>query len=226
MLSGNTVSQFIPFLLAPILARLFSPVEFAVLANFMALTGVIGIIATGRLELAIPLPERHERAQDLAYTGTVITLVLGLASCVFAFFPDQIGNWYQDELLADYLWLVPPAVISIGLLGLINNWNLRHHKFRILSAGKITQSIVNNLGAALLGYIGWGVEGLIMAWLVSQFANILILSVGVKRRIIRRDFGIDTLTSTISVFRDFTLINSLHAFTDVFVSQFLLYWII
>jgi O-antigen/teichoic acid export membrane protein len=226
MLSGNTVSQFIPFLLAPILARLFSPVEFAVLANFMALTGVIGIIATGRLELAIPLPERHERAQDLAYTGTVITLVLGLASCVFAFFPDQIGNWYQDELLADYLWLVPPAVISIGLLGLINNWNLRHHKFRILSAGKITQSIVNNLGAALLGYIGWGVEGLIMAWLVSQFANILILSVGVNRRINRRDFGIDTLTSTISEFRDFPLINSLHAFTDVFVTQFLLYWII
>jgi O-antigen/teichoic acid export membrane protein len=48
----------------------------------------------------------------------------------------------------------------------------------------------------------------------------------VNRRINRRDFGIDTLTSTISEFRDFPLINSLHAFTDVFVTQFLLYWII
>lgn len=226
MLSGNTVSQFIPFLLAPLLARLFTPVEFAVLANFMAITGVIGIIATGRLELAIPLPDRHERAQDLAYTGAVITLLLGLISCLLAFFPDQIGNWYKDEVLADYLWLVPPSVISIGLLGLLNNWILRHHKFRILSIGKITQSLFNNIGAALLGYIGWGVKGLLLAWLLSQFVNIIVLSFGVNRRVNRRDFGMDTLTSTLSEFRDFPLINSLHAFTDVFVTQFLLYWII
>jgi O-antigen/teichoic acid export membrane protein len=39
MLSGNTLSQLIPFIIAPILSRIFSPEEFAVLANFMAIVG-------------------------------------------------------------------------------------------------------------------------------------------------------------------------------------------
>ena len=63
MLSGNTISQIIPFILAPILARLFSPEEFAVLANFMAIVGVLGIISTGRLEMAIAIPKDHKKAQ-------------------------------------------------------------------------------------------------------------------------------------------------------------------
>jgi O-antigen/teichoic acid export membrane protein len=46
MLSGNTVSQVIPFFIAPILSRTFSREEFAVLANFMAIVGVIGIVST------------------------------------------------------------------------------------------------------------------------------------------------------------------------------------
>ena len=65
MLSGNTLSQLIPFIIAPILSRIFSPEEFAVLANFMAIVGVIGIISTGRLEHAVPIPQDHKKAQEI-----------------------------------------------------------------------------------------------------------------------------------------------------------------
>ena len=226
MLSGNTVSQFIPFLLAPVLARLFTPVDFAVLANFMAIVGVIGIVATGRLELAIPLPEKHERAQDLAFTGSAITFVLGVLSLLLPVFSGPIGRWYHDEVLPGYLWMVPIGVISVGLLGLANNWSLRHQRFRTISTGKISQSLINNLLAAGLGFLGWGVKGLIVSWMLSQFVNILVLSSGIKKNVNRPDFGLSTMKSTLSEFRDFPMINSLHAFTDIFVTQFLLFWLI
>lgn len=226
MLSGNMASQLIPFLLAPVLARIYSPEAFGVLANFMAIVGVIGIIATARLELAIPLPDRHERAQDIAFTGAFATLLIGFLSLALPFFSEQVGHFYKDSQLADQLWMAPVAIVSIGILGLSNNWSLRQSRFRSISVGKVVQSLANNGLAAVLGYIGWGIEGLITGWLISQFLNILVLLAGVDRKINRNDFGMSTVKSTVDEYRDFPLINSLHAFTDLFVSQFLLFWII
>jgi O-antigen/teichoic acid export membrane protein len=37
LFSGNVISQSIPFFLAPILARIYSPEQFAVAANYMAI---------------------------------------------------------------------------------------------------------------------------------------------------------------------------------------------
>ncbi len=226
MLSGNTISQIIPFILAPILTRLFSPEEFAVLANFMAIVGVIGIISTGRLEMAIAIPKDHKKAQEIVFTGFIITLFLGLISILIPLFAYQIGEMYNDKKLPIFLWLVPFSVISYGLLGLCSNWNLRQERFQQLSIGKISQSIINNCLAALLGYIAWGVYGLVIAWLLSQYVNIIILLIGVNRKVKYRDFGISTLKATLKEYKDFPLINSLHAFSDLFISQFLLYWII
>jgi O-antigen/teichoic acid export membrane protein len=226
MLSGNTLSQMIPFLIAPVLARIFSPVDFAVVANFMAIVGVIGIVATGRLELAIPLPKDHLKAQEIVFTGLMITLVLGGLSVFIPLFSKQVGALYKDQILPEFLWLVPLSVISYGLLGSANNWSLRHEKFKSISIGKIGQSLVNNGLAAILGYIGWGINGLIIAWLISQYINILILLIGVKSKVNRKDFGIITIKSTLKEYKDFPLINSLHAFTDIFVTQFLLFWLI
>lgn len=226
MLSGNTFSQLIPFIIAPIIARLFTTEEFAVLANFMAIVGVLGIVATGRLELAIALPKDKKEAQQIAFTGFLITLLLGFLSILLPVFAYQIGELYHDQLLSSYLWLVPLSVISYGLLGLTNNWNLRHERFHAISIGKISQSIINNGLAALLGYIGWGVDGLIIAWLISQYINIFVLLFGVSRSFNRKDFSLLTIKSTLKEYKDFPMINSLHAFSDIFFSQFLLYWII
>jgi O-antigen/teichoic acid export membrane protein len=226
MLSGNTLSQLIPFLIAPILARVFSPEEFAVLANFLAIVGVIGIVSTGRLELAIPIPVEHHKAKEIAFTGFAITVLLGILSVLIPVFAYQIGEMYNDKQLPNYLWLVPLSVISFGLLGITNNWNLRHERFHLISIGKITQSLVNNGLATVLGYIGWGINGLIFAWLLSQYLNIFVLLIGVNKKVNYNDFSVITVKTTLKEYKDFPLINSLHAFTDIFITQFLLYWLI
>lgn len=226
MLSGNTVSQLIPFIIAPILSRTFSKEEFAVVANFMAIVSVIGVVSTGRLELAIPLPDEKKRAQGIVFTGFMFTITLGLLSILLPIFSFQIGKLYNDHQLPHYLSLVPLAVISFGLLGLVNNWNLRNERFHLLSVGKISQSIINNGLAALLGYIGWGIDGLIIAWLIAQYATIIVLLIGVNPRVKKTDFSILTIKSTLREYKDFPLINSLHAFSDIFFSQFLLFWLI
>lgn len=226
MLSGNTLSQLVPFIVAPILSRIFTPVEFAVVANFMAIVGVFGIVATGRLELAVPLPKEKKSAQEIVFTGLIITFFITVISLIIPLLSDNIAHWYNDDQLSNYLWLVPLAVMSYGFLGLATNWNLREQRFGSVSVGKIVQSLVNNVLAAVLGYYGWGINGLIISWLLSQYINVFVLVVTVEKKIPKNNFSLLTLKSTLKEYKDFPMINSLHAFTDIFVTQFLLFWII
>lgn len=226
LLSGNTFSQAIPFLMAPILLHIFSPEEFAIYNNYLAIGSMVGIVAAGRLELAIPISKEKKGAQDVAFTGFVLTIALSLVSFLFPLFSDQIASMYKAPALGPFLISIPLAVMSYGLLGLANNWVLRHKKYHALSLGKVTQSILNSGLAALLGYMGWGTTGLIIGWISSQFASIVVLAIFMSLKIKWKDYSVVTIKSTLKEYKDFPRINSLHAFTDIFATQFLLFWII
>lgn len=226
ILSGNTISQLIPFLIAPILGRLFSPDEFAVYANFMAIATMIGIVAAGRLEYAIPIPKTHTGAQNVAATGLLFSVVLTVLSMSVFVLKDTIAHFYKSDALTPFLWMIPLAVFSIGLLGITNFWILRKGKYNILSYGKITQSLLNNGVAALLGFYGWGVYGLIIGWLASQYLGTAFMLLFSNLTFKRKDYNILTVKTTLKEYKDFPLINSLHAFTDIFVTQFLFFWVL
>ena len=65
LFSGNTVAQIIPFILAPFVARLFSPEEIAVQENFLALASLLAIAAAGRYEFAFLIPKEEKPARQL-----------------------------------------------------------------------------------------------------------------------------------------------------------------
>ena len=226
MLSGNVISQLIPFVIAPILTRIYSPEDFAVYANYIAIATMIGIVAAGRLEFAIPIAKNKTSARHIVYSGLVITAVLVALSCIIPIFSDEIAGFYDDPNLSPFLITVPIAILSISLLGLTNNWILRLKKYTLLSIGRVSQSLVNNVLAALLGYIGWGPEGLIYGWLISQFIGVIAMLLFVDRKVDFSTFSVLTVKSTIKEYKDFPLINSLHAFTDIFANQVVMFWII
>lgn len=226
MLSGNALSQLIPFLIAPILLRLISDVEFGIFSNFMAIATMIGIVAAGRLEYAIPVSPSKENAQEIAFTGIILTIVLTVLSVSFPLFSGFFSEMYRSPELGEYLIYIPVAVLSFGLLGISNNWMLRSKSYSIISVGKVSQSLANNGVAAILGYLGWGVTGLIIGWVIGQFINIGILITFINRKVNLNNYNITTIKTTIKEYKDFPLINSLHAFTDIFATQFALFWII
>lgn len=228
LLSGNTISQVIPFLVAPVISRIYSPTEIATFSNFFAIISVLGIIASGRLELAIPIVEKKDKAQDLVFSGLIFTVVITLLSVLIPLFEENVTSFYKDEKLGELLWLVPVSVMSYGLLLIANNWMLRLQRFKVISASKVIQATSNHGISVIMGFAKTGAMGLITGWLVSQFVAITILLSRVNRKITRKkeDFNAALFRSTVSEFKDFPLINSMHAFMDVFATQFLLFWII
>lgn len=228
LLSGNTISQVIPFLVAPIIGRIYSPIEMATFSNFFAIISVLGIIASGRLELAIPIVEKKDKAQDLVFSGLIFTVIVTLLSLLIPLFKEHVISFYNDDNLGNLLWLVPVSVMSYGLLLIVNNWTLRLKQFKTISVSKVIQATSNHGISVLMGFAKTGAIGLITGWLVSQFVAIAILTSKINRKINRKkeDFNTALFKSTVSEFRDFPLINSMHAFMDVFATQFLLFWII
>lgn len=228
LLSGNTVSQLIPFLVAPIISRTYSPTEVATFSNFFAIVSVLGIIASGRLELAIPIVEKKRKAQDLVFSGLIFTVLITILSVLIPVFSSEVGDFYNDDNLKEFLWLIPISVLIFGLLLIANNWILRLKDFKTIAIGKIAQSITNNGLTVALGLLKVGALGMIIGWMASQFVNLSILSRKISRKIVRRktDFKVSLLKDTVIEFKEFPLINSAHAFMDIFATQFLLFWII
>lgn len=226
MLSGNSISQIVPFAVGWIIGKYYAPEELAVFTNVMAIASMLGIIATGRLEIAIPISKEKTDAQKIVYTGLLFTLGVGAVSLLFPLFSDFVGTMYKDDRIKDYLYVVPIGVVLIGLSGIVTNWLLRHKKFMIISISRVGMSIANHGLVALLGFIGWGIEGFVLGWIAALVANIAILMIGVNTKIRFRDYSLKDARQVLRDYRDFPLVNSLHAFTDIFANQFLLFWLI
>ncbi len=226
MLTGNTISQLIPFLVASFLTRIYLPNEFGLFSNVLALSTLFGIVSCGRLELAIPLPKEKNKAQDILFTSLVLTVLVSLISCLIYIFSDSIGDFYNDEDLPNYLFYVPICVLSFGFLGVTNNWILRNKEYKVLSRVKIIQSIINNFGALFLGYIGFGIHGLLFAWLLSQFIPVVYILFKEKIKLEKNRFSKNIVVDILKNYKDFPMINSLHAFTDIFATQVIIFWVI
>lgn len=228
ILSGNTLSQLIPFVIAPFLTRTFTKEEFGINASWLSIVTLIGIISAGRLEMAIPLPKSNKEASRIFASGFTFTLIFTGLSLFLIVFDDEIANWYNDPNLKEYLHLAPLGILSVGLLNVFNNWSLRYRKYRRISVGKVVQSVVNNAGALFLGYLAFGTWGLLIAWVISQGLNILILiEKGDLKYLFRRNnFKKPAFKSIVYKYRDFPMVNSLHAFTDILATQFILFYLI
>ena len=226
MLTGNVISQLIPFFVAGFLARIYLPHEFGVFINVMAISSMFGIVSSGRLELAIPLPKETKKAQDILFTALFFTFVVTIISFLVYFFSTSVGRFYNDPSLSDFLFYIPICVLSIGLNGVVNNWLLRGKLYKSISFIRIIQSVINNFGTLILGYFGFGINGLVFGWLLSQFFPVIYIFF--KEKIIweKDRFSFSTIKSVVLEYKDFPLINSLHAFVDIFATQVLLYGII
>jgi len=227
MLSGNTISQAIPFVIAPFISRIFTPQEFAVQANFLAIVGLIGIVSAGRYELAVVLPKEERKAQAIFKLCMRIIPIVSILSFLLFIFKDQISDFYNDLELPKYMIYVAPAILFTGLYNLLFNWNIRHRKFNNVSLSRITQSLFGNLMYLAFGYLAWGLKGLIFGWFVGQILSTVILMIPTVKNW-KKEPNISTkeIKEMAVKHKDFPLINSLHAFTDIFATQFFIFWLI
>ena len=226
LFSGNVISQVIPFILAPFITRIYGPDEMAQFAQFIALVSLLGIVSAGRLEFAILLPVSDNKVEKIIRTAFLITIIVSIGCYVLVLCKSQLKLIYGPSDPSPFISILPVGVFSIGILAILNNIAVRHQRFLNLSIGKILQSLTNSGVAIFLGLQAAGTWGLVIAWVTSQFINITILLKGIswpfKRTRLWKSEALEVLREN----KDFPLINALHAFSDIFFTQLILFWIL
>jgi len=216
--TGGAIAQVIPFLIEPVLTRIYTPEEFALFAQFISFTTLFTIIATARYELAIMLPKTDRKSINVFALSLIISMIVTTVSFIIVLlFRFPIAQFLKNEKLSIFLWLTPIVVLFAGLYQSLNYWSLRNKRFGLISLSRIIQTTINSLGNILLGFIKWGSKGLIVDYMLGQFAAFFAF--------IGKFFITDKRTTKLinkkeikemaSHYADFPKINSLHAFTDI-----------
>lgn len=142
-MTGTAIAQAIPILISPILSRLYSPDDFAVLALFVSISTIIGIVATGRYEMAVMLPkEKRDALNIIALSGLIAVGVSLLTLLLVWLLHDQVVLFFKEPLIGPWLYMIPVVVLFTGLFRTLNYWSTRNKTFKRNAATRISQSTV------------------------------------------------------------------------------------
>jgi len=224
--SGGVVAQIIPFLVEPLLTRIYTPEEFALFAQFISFTTLFTIVATARYELAIMLPNTLRLSVNILALSFIISFITSVVSVVIiAIFGKHIVKFLNNEPLLNYLWLSPFAILFAGMFQALNYWMLRNKRFGMISINRVFQTILNSFGNILLGFMKFKALGLILSFLFAQILSFLLYLF----HFIRKDKRSISLINKVEIkemaiqYSDFPKINSLHAFIDVFQQSIVIF---
>ena len=114
MLTGTLAGQSVSVLLSPVLTRLFAPSEFGYLSVYSALLGILGVMASLGLDLAIPIAGTEiECANLMALCGFALVVTTAMTALLMLIPADLLADLSLGPL-ASYSYLVPIGFACLG----------------------------------------------------------------------------------------------------------------
>lgn len=218
LMTGTTIAQAVPIAISPILTRLYSPEEFGVLALYMSIASLLSVIATGRYEMAIMLPEKEIEAFNIVVLSLSIAVAISFLSLIIVFiFNDQITLLLDSPKISDWLYFIPLSTLLTGAYQSFNYWNNRKKNYKLISTSRILRSGTRGFSNLTFGFGGYTYGGLILGGLIGQFVSTLFLG----KELWKRDKGLiekiskKEILSSAKKYKKFPLINSFHAFINI-----------
>jgi O-antigen/teichoic acid export membrane protein len=181
--SGTAIAQIIPFIIAPLLTRLYLPENFGELGVIMAVIGVFSIVATLQYESAIMLPEDDIDGFNLLALSFVLSFFIGIISWVIiVLFSEEIGVLFGLSSLGTWSSLVPVFVMLTGFYRSMNIWSSRKKMYKELAFRNVGQSLVQGLSKLGFGIRNYLSVGLVLGTLMGQLTSTSVLAIQVYRK--------------------------------------------
>lgn len=176
--TATALGQLITFLASPILTRLYSTEDFSQYAVFYSLALTLSVIATLRLEYALPKSESPVVASKIAgFAVDTIWKATSIIAVIVAITYFALGG------ISFYFAIVPLGVIVIAIPQVYNFLSTRLELYQLNSTFKLVNAVLVNGISILLGWLAFGPYGLGVGFLAGQLLSYLFLRFGVKRKI-------------------------------------------
>ena len=220
LLSGNVIGQLIPILASVLLTRLYSPNDFAVLAYFLTITGIISVIAGGRYEVAIMLPKENVKANALYVISIIFTSIFTLLITIFCLlFGEKFALIFNAKELIQFIYLIPISIFLIGVYQAANFYSNRLSKYKLMSGTLVSRSVFTSSTNIIIGWMKNLPGGLIIGTLVGQFVAAVLLTFGCFKEILKEFPSKDDLLLSMREYKDFPLKNGVSIFFNLLANQ-------
>lgn len=177
LMTGTAFAQALPIAVSPILTRLYTPADFGVFAMYMAIASILGVLVTGRYELAIMIPKQDRDAIHIAALSAGLSVVIsGLLLVVVIAFNQPIAQLLGSPELSAWLYWVPASTLLSGVYQSLNYWSNRKSQYKRLAISRTAQSGSASLAQLGAGYAGTGASGLVGGQLAGQVLSTAILT--------------------------------------------------
>lgn len=166
--AGVAFGQLLVVLVSPLLSRLFSPEQFGVYALVVAISAVVTVVSTGRLELAVPVADSDRSARDALLLGALYLLVGTLFATVLVVVATLLGQRVVPIGLE--LLLVPAFAFFAGLFELASAYLVRRRRYAAAARRSVLLNGTMAASQVGLGAAGWS-AGLSIGHVVSRIVG-------------------------------------------------------
>ena len=219
--TGTAIAQAIPFMILPVLSRLYAREDFGFFSIFMSVVSGIAVIVSGRYDLAILLPKSNRDSYRLILLSFYICCAVSFLSFVV------VGILCAVGLISCWFLLIPVFVFLTGLYQIFVNWNNRKKEYRKISFFRINNSIAINSSSALFGFLKLNSFGLITGNLVGLiFSDFIFLKKEIKEFFHQlRTTKFSYLKLSAYRYREMPKVNSIQALIDMYQLNGIVYLI-
>src|SRR5699024_10291780 len=116
LFSGTTISQLIPFLVTPILTRLYLTSELGEYAIYIAIVSILYVFATRRYELSLINTNNKKELNNLFFIPIILSMIFNISLLIILIiFGDFILNKIQYDSLMEWKLLIPLSIFIMTI---------------------------------------------------------------------------------------------------------------
>lgn len=172
LLSANIIAQIIGLVVYPILTRIYSPEDFGLLNLFLSISGILVILSTAEYYNAIVLPKEEKKAISIVQVCLLLLILITILTTISIGFSKQIASLFNTPKLAEYYWMMPIIVFTLGLWNILNYWYIRNTQYNNISSYLVANSILTSIGKICFGQAGILSGGMIYSIVIAPIISL------------------------------------------------------
>lgn len=226
LIAGTMLAQLLPIAISPIITRLYSPGNIAVLGLYMSLVNILLALSTGSFELSIMLPKKEEESINLFSLVVIIAFISCSVFFLIAFlFKSEILSFFNIKPISQWLLFVPLSVFILSLNNSFNYFFNRQKKYKLIAINKVNKNWGMGISQLAFGYSNLKSIGLISGQIIGDLLSTVLLGVNFIRNkhfsFLKLNFSFPLIKKLIVEYKKFPLFTMPTVFMNNISSEIL-----
>jgi len=220
VITGTIAAQVIALLASPLITRLYSPENFAMLGLYLSIVAIVSKVSSLCYERAIVLPEDETSSYHIVIVSSAILIVVTLTvDLLLATNSERISNLINNAEFDQWIHVISLGIFFTGLANIGRYYLIRRRCFTGISVSRVMESMLSAGLKILFGFVvGMWSGGLLIGALMGTVIAVTVILFNIYRELKNsvECFSIDaTITNVIKRYRKFPLFASWNAILNV-----------